>query len=113
MKNVSTLGTITLALALLSSCASMPPAPEEVAEFSDSWKAAEDWERGSLVRIDLIRDYLAGKGEAAAAEFLGRPDSLEGRSYLYRLGWLPEGRNWYLVVSFDEERRVDGVWADR
>jgi hypothetical protein len=105
--------TLAFALALLSSCASCPPAPEEVAEFSQSWKAAEDWERGYLVRIDLIRDHLEGKGEAETVEFLGPPDGGEGRAFLYRLGWLPEGRNWYLRVAFDAEGRVDGVWADR
>jgi len=111
--NFFTSTTVAVAFSFLTSCASLPPTPAELAEFSQAWKTAGTGERGYLVRIDLVREHLAGKEEAEVLEFLGAPDSDEGRAFVYRLGWLPEGRNWYLKVSFDAEGRVDGVWADR
>ncbi|MCX6349982.1 MAG: hypothetical protein NTV79_10870 [Candidatus Aureabacteria bacterium] len=106
-------GVFAVALAVLSSCASAPPSTAEIAEFSQAWKTAGAGERGYLVRIDLVREHLAGKEQAEVLEFLGSPDSDEGRAFVYRLGWTPEGRNWYLKVSFDAEGRVDGVYGDR
>jgi hypothetical protein len=106
-------GIFAVALAVLTSCASAPPSPAKIAEFSQAWKTAGPGERGYLVRIDLVREHLAGKEQAEVLEFLGSPDGDEGRAFVYRLGWTPEGRNWYLKVSFDAEGRVDGVYGDK
>ena len=79
-------GVFAVALAVLTSCASAPPSPAKIAEFSQAWKTAGPGERGYLVRIDLVREHLAGKEQAEVLEFLGAPDGDEGRAFVYRLG---------------------------